>query len=199
MTYMRLETPCARYASDLGGWGRSPEECLFARARDGARRDQIWSNLLGRPRRLYAFAQVTDACTIDAQVDGGLRTVPISRIWGSTGRSTYFDREFQPLYDKARARWLSIARARLQGKHLPPVSLISIGDVYSVTDGHHRISVARALGQSNIEARVTIWHVTGPLPWDARRAQPGTIPALTRLRQQAALVLETVLAASRLV
>jgi hypothetical protein len=58
---------------------------------------------------------------------------------------------------------------------LPPVVLVQVGDVYFVRDGHHRISVARALGQLDIEAEVTVWQVSGPLPWDVpeQPAQPG--------------------------
>jgi hypothetical protein len=58
---------------------------------------------------------------------------------------------------------------------LPPVVLVQVGDVYFVRDGHHRISVARALGQLDIEAEVTVWEVAGPLPWDApvRPSRPG--------------------------
>jgi hypothetical protein len=51
--------------------------------------------------------------------------------------------------------------------------LIRVGDVYFVQDGHHRISVARALGQQHIEAKVTAWKVTGPLPWQERK-KPST-------------------------
>jgi hypothetical protein len=40
-----------------------------------------------------------------------------------------------------------------------------------VRDGHHRISVARALGQRDVEAEVTVWQVVGPLPWE----QPATV------------------------
>jgi hypothetical protein len=65
-------------------------------------------------------------------------------------------------------RWLSVAAARDQGKGLPPVVLVQVGDVYFVRDGHHRIAVARALGQLDIEAQVTVWHVSGPLPWETR-------------------------------
>jgi hypothetical protein len=100
--------------------------------------------------------------------------VPISRIQGSQGRSRYFDRDFRPLHDQARQRWQSIARARRQGKQLPPVSLVQVGDIYFVSDGHHRISVARAMGQSDIEARVTILPVSGPLPWDTRPSGAGS-------------------------
>ncbi len=40
---------------------------------------------------------------------------------------------------------------------LPPVDLIQLGDTYFVRDGHHRISVARALGYAYIDANVTVW------------------------------------------
>jgi hypothetical protein len=109
--------------------------------------------------------------------DGGTRPVPVSQIRGSEGRCRYFDADFNPLYDQARGRWLGIARARQQGKYLPPVVLVQVGDTYFVRDGHHRISVARAMGQIEVEARVTIWQVTGPLPWEvvADSTSPGLV------------------------
>jgi hypothetical protein len=99
----------------------------------------------------------------------------MNQIRGSEGRSRYFDRDFNPLYDRARGRWLNIARARQQGKDLPLVVLVQVGDIYFVKDGHHRISVARALGQKAIDARVTVWQVSGPLPWEmpAQASSPG--------------------------
>ena len=54
-------------------------------------------------------------------------------------------------------------RAQLRGLGLPPIELIQLGDAYFVRDGHHRISVASALGQHHIDAVVTILHVTAPL------------------------------------
>ena len=53
-----------------------------------------------------------------------------------------------------------------RGRCLPPVALIQVGDHYFVRDGHHRISVARALGQLAIEATVEVWQVDRPLPWE---------------------------------
>ena len=136
-----------------------------------------WSSLTRR-QGLFALKNVKAACTIRATSDGGNRTVPISQIRGSEGRSAYFDRDFDPLHDRARGRWLNIATARQQGKELPPVSLVQVGKIYFVRDGHHRISGARALGQRDIEARVTIWQVTGPLPWESPEQLPR--PGLTR-------------------
>ena len=38
---------------------------------------------------------------------------------------------------------------------MPPISVYRIGDMHFVRDGHHRVSVARALGLSHIDAYVT--------------------------------------------
>jgi hypothetical protein len=62
--------------------------------------------------------------------------------------------------------WLIITVARQRGKSLPPVQLIQVWDVCFCQNGHYRISVARALGQRDIEAEVTVWQVNGPFPWE---------------------------------
>ena len=149
---------------------------LYAQARQRARRGQFWSGVTGRSRDLYALKQVRATCAIRDKSDGGTRPVPISQIRGSEGRCRYFDVDFNPLYDQARGRWLSIAKVWEKGKSLPPVVLVQVADTYFVKDGHHRISVARAFGQLDIEARVTVWQVTGPLPWEVVADAPGPGP-----------------------
>jgi len=89
----------------------------------------------------------------------------MAQIRGSEGRSREFDAYFRPLQTHTKHRWVNIAVAQQEGQPLPPVELIQIGDVYFVRDGHHRISVAHVLGQEEIEAEVTLWETTGPLPW----------------------------------
>jgi hypothetical protein len=37
---------------------------------------------------------------------------------------------------------------------MPPISVYRVGDRHFVRDGHHRVSVARALGAEAIEAHV---------------------------------------------
>ena len=68
--------------------------------------------------------------------------------------------------------------AFLHHRYLEPVELIQVDDSYFVKDGHHRISVARALGQSAIDAEVTIWklprtlsEVEQPVVFDFQSAQ----------------------------
>ena len=58
------------------------------------------------------------------------------------------------LNDRSRERWVSIATLRLSDRGLPAVILLQVGEEYFVRDGHHRISVARALGEAFIEAHV---------------------------------------------
>ncbi len=91
--------------------------------------------------------------------DAGEREVSLADIRGTEGRQNDFDDQFHPLSDRTRERWLSAARANEEGRSLPPVELIQVGEVYFVRDGHHRVSVARTFGQTTIHARVTIWEV----------------------------------------
>lgn len=86
--------------------------------------------------------------------------VRLSDIQGSEGKSDQFDHAFHPLHEESRARWVSVAVARAMGQSLPPVDLIRVGDIYFVRDGHHRVSVASAYGQREIEANV--WVLQAP-------------------------------------
>lgn len=143
---------------------------LYSRTRNRGRWSQVWSTLTGRSRRLIALTEIDVAYPVHAQRYAGMQTIPIDQIRGSQGRSDDFDRDFNPLRNHNRERWLSVATARQRGRTLPPVDLVQVGDIYFVRDGHHRISVARAFGQRDIEAEVTVWQVIGPLPWERSAA-----------------------------
>lgn len=103
---------------------------------------------------LHAIGQPVGAT---GQHYAGARPVPLSSIVGSEGRSNDFDRSFHPLTSNSKDRWISVASARQRGVPLPPVQLIQVGNTYYVRDGHHRISVAHALGEQYIDAEVTVW------------------------------------------
>ena len=143
---------------------------IYAQACRRGRRGQIWSLLTGRSRRLFDLDEIANARTVRPRRQPGIHTVPIDQIRGSEGRTRDFDCDFNPLRNHNQARWVQVASARQEGKSLPPVELIKVGDIYFVRDGHHRISVARALGQPDIEAEVLVWEVTKPLPWEQTRA-----------------------------
>jgi hypothetical protein len=146
----------------------SATDVLYSRARERGQRGQLWSALSGRSRCLLSLEKVDTHCTVDARTYAGIDMVPVCQICGTEGRSVDFDRDFNPLQDNNRERWLSIAGAWERGKKLPPVALIRVDDVYFVRDGHHRISVAQALGQRHIQAKVMVWQVSGLLPWEMR-------------------------------
>jgi len=118
---------------------------------------QIWSALTRQPRHLLNLAETKTNGPAGNCYSLGVQTVPIRQIHGSQGRCADFDRNFCPLQAHTRSRWLRVAAARRLGVALPLVELVQVGDIYFVRDGHHRISVARALGQTEIEAEVRVW------------------------------------------
>jgi hypothetical protein len=120
---------------------------------------RLWGALRGRPNCLLDLETVASSSLIRDRHSVGLQVVPIRQILGSEGRGDMFDAAFHPIRTHTELRWRHVARAGLAGVTLPPVELIRIGEAYFVRDGHHRISVARALGQKEIDAVVTVWQV----------------------------------------
>ena len=87
--------------------------------------------------------------------DAGRQVIELDAIVGTVDRLQGFDRHFRPTTPQVRARWERIATAMRRGEPMPPVDLYRVGEVYFVKDGHHRVSVARALGRHDIDAHVT--------------------------------------------
>jgi hypothetical protein len=54
-----------------------------------------------------------------------------------------------------RERWERLALAARRGEHVPPIEVYRVGELHFVADGHHRVSVAHALGLATIDAYVT--------------------------------------------
>jgi hypothetical protein len=52
---------------------------LYACARQRGQRGQLWASLSGRSQGLLVLGEVGEACSIEAQSGGGLRTVAISQ------------------------------------------------------------------------------------------------------------------------
>jgi hypothetical protein len=104
---------------------------------------------------ILPFDEVVSALGRLQERDAGLQVVPLDAIVGTVDRLQGFDRHFRPTTPQVRRRWERIAAAMRRGEAMPPVDLYRVGEVYFVKDGHHRVSVARALGHPDIEARVT--------------------------------------------
>ncbi|ABU59091.1 MULTISPECIES: hypothetical protein [Roseiflexus] len=130
----------------------------------------VFDALLRQSGTMLSLDEVRARLKVRGQRDLGLQTVLIDRIVGSEGRYLDFDRRFLPRSGKLRRRWAEIHALARQMANLPPVELYRIGDVYFVRDGNHRISVARQIGQKEIDAYVTELLVDVPLePGDSVR------------------------------
>jgi hypothetical protein len=127
---------------------------LFARALRRGRLRAFWHRLTRRDYRLRSLSQVKASAQRQPSPQAKTVHIPLARIVGSENRVRDFDATFNPLSTHNGDRWIGIAAARHRGTPLPPVDLIQVGDEYYVRDGHHRISVACALGQSEIEANI---------------------------------------------
>jgi hypothetical protein len=122
-------------------------------------RQAFWRDWLSRLTRknnnLLPFEQARQQLSFKGQHHRGLYAVPVDKIIGSVNRYLDFDRAFFPRQIRTRDRWLSIDRAFYNDIALPPVELLKVGEIYFVSDGHHRVSVARMWGQEFIDASVT--------------------------------------------
>jgi hypothetical protein len=147
---------------------------------------KTWATLTGRPSSLLDLAAVQTACQVRSRHWDGVRTVPIRHIRGSEGRSHDFDSSFRPIRTHNRRRWVNIAAAREMRATLPPIELIQVGEIYFVRDGHHRVSVARAMGQEHIEAEVTLWRTEGPPPWERTAMASRPLHVISRVALQPA-------------
>jgi hypothetical protein len=81
--------------------------------------------------------------------------IQLTEVVGTLEPTISFDASFRPASELVRARWQRIALAHHRGVALPPINVLQLHDGYYVTDGRHRVSVARALGHPDIAAWVT--------------------------------------------
>lgn len=134
---------------------------------EAARRAAVMSDLLGvlrgRPTDLLPFEEVREELHLRSFVDRGVQEVPLRQIVGTLGRERDFNRAFLPRSEALRDRWRE-ATERAEGPEgFPAVELYRVGDAYFVVDGHHRVSVVRAMGAKTIEARVKEFATPVPL------------------------------------
>jgi hypothetical protein len=137
---------------------------------DARRRQAFWravrSVLTGRARTLLSLDDVIRAAGREGQVDRGIRWIPLAQVRGSEGRSNEFDAAFLPVNRRLRERWARLDTLMQQGMEMPPIEVYKLDDLYFVKDGHHRVSVARHLGQETIRANVIEVATRAPLPPD---------------------------------
>jgi hypothetical protein len=127
-----------------------------------ARRRRALSQLATRLRRepgdvnhILPFEEVVQALGRRGERKLGQQLIQLDSIVGTVDRGREFDRRFRPTSQRVRPRWERIATAQRRGEGMPPIDVYRIGDLHFVKDGHHRVSVARAMGHKDINAFVT--------------------------------------------
>jgi hypothetical protein len=125
----------------------------FTRAVRARRRDSLLRRLLNRCAECAALA-VLDTGAPRGAARPGVHDIPLDAIAGSLepARAAEFDHAFRPA-PKARSRWTRVWQAAERGA-LPPITVTAVGDAFAISDGHHRVSVARARGAATIAAIV---------------------------------------------
>ena len=113
---------------------------------------------------LLSYREVFEYLKKQPQFNLGTQFVPLDQIVGSTGRSNDFDLAFYPRQNASRDRWVNVAKIQYQGSKLPPVLLYKVGEAYFIEDGNHRVSVARANGNTTILAKVIEFDVSNLTP-----------------------------------
>jgi hypothetical protein len=140
------------------GFPQEDAKSAFARERRRRALARIAARLRHEPddvSSMLPFEEVVQALGRRAEHDLGVMPIALDSIVGSVDRRVgEFDRAFRPASPQLRGRWERIAAARRRGEAMPPIDVFRIGELHFVADGHHRVSVARALGDTTIEAHV---------------------------------------------
>lgn len=126
----------------------------FDRARRRAWRERLSARLGGHDEHLLPFDVIRAQLKQKNPLYQGILTVPLAQIAGSVGRYREFTRQFLPLHESFRDRWVRVEALALSGQGWLPLELYRIGDVYFVKDGNHRIAIARQMKLDVIDAHV---------------------------------------------
>ena len=125
----------------------------FRRARRHADLTSLLSKLTGKQDELLSFEEIKGKLNLANPRKQYLANIPLDSIVGSVGRYFDFNRQFYPLSDGDESRWAGV-KQMVEGMGLPPIEVYKVGEAYFVLDGHHRVSVARQVEATHIEAYV---------------------------------------------
>jgi hypothetical protein len=150
---------------------RSHLSTEFFTLRTIARREALWAKLMGKHTHLAAFPEGTPDKSPHRRFIG-TQDVPVEQIVGSMSRQSDFDHRFRPTNKHLRERWVDVYLTIERDGWLP-ILLHKVGESYYVEDGHHRVSIAQALGMRYIPARV--WEYPSEMEQPKRR-QPEPCP-----------------------
>jgi hypothetical protein len=138
----------------------------FRSARSQADLQELFARLRGESTQLLSYDEVRQKLKLTGSSERGLKEIPIDKIVGSVGRYSDFTRNFLPRQKVNQDRWARVKVAVTELAGLPPIEVYQVGEVYFVKDGNHRVSVARQLGATYIQAYVTEIRTRVPLTAD---------------------------------
>ena len=136
----------------FGGWGMDDA---------GRRFDRLQRERRRRPSQCAYLSEESGPAATAERRRLGVQPVAVESIVGTVDphKAEAFDAAFRPP-PYGRQRWSQMCHAVQAGAALPPISVYRYQGRHYVRDGHHRVSVARALGANDIDAEV-IELVTG--------------------------------------
>ena len=122
----------------------------------GRRFDRLQRERRRRPSRCTYLPEDSGPAATAERHRLGVLPIAVDSIVGTVDahKAEAFDAEFRPP-PYGRQRWSQMCHAVQGGAALPPISVYRLEGRHYVRDGHHRVSVARALGQADIDAEVT--------------------------------------------
>ncbi len=135
-------------------WGQARRKALWAK---------LQASLSNKKNTLVDFTELSQRFDLGNASYRGVQPIPLHKIVGSLGRYGDFNRTFLPTNESMRERWEKIATLYLDpsSRGVPPIEVYQVGDGYFVSDGNHRVSVARQLKLNTIEAHV--WEYYRPV------------------------------------
>ena len=111
------------------------------------------SRTAARPGDLLGLDEVERRLRIVARTYAGVRAIEVDRVVGSLDRSRDFDRDFHPRRPQSRGR-ISQLRSAFPDGDVPPIEAYEVGGAYFVSDGHHRVALARQRSAQFIDAEI---------------------------------------------
>jgi nucleotide-binding universal stress UspA family protein len=137
----------------------------FQQARQQAALQEVLGRLTGQDTALLSFDEAYKKLKATGIAERGLQDIPIEAIVGSVNRYTDFTRSFLPRLDSDAERWATVKAIATDptSRGLEPIQVYKIGEAYFVSDGNHRVSVARQLNAPSIEGYVTEVQTRVPL------------------------------------
>ena len=140
----------------LAGTGQVDAQRRYLRLAHARRRAELARRLRRRPpTRLAYLPTETGWAAVARRRRLGVQPIALASIVGTVDahKAEAFDGEFRPPA-WSRGRWTVLCIAAQRGAALPPIAVYRAGAEHFVRDGHHRVSVARATGATEIDAEV---------------------------------------------